>query len=94
MFNILKIILDDFREEKNYLFFAPTADSKPDVIGYLQKIKRPDVIGIIIRFSERNNVNLANLLNTYGIRPEEWQKLLLNKPFRLEDLDSKSILIK
>lgn len=90
---LFKTILDDFRYEKNFLFFAPNSSTKSDVILYLEKTKNFQLAGLILRYGETNAVDLPRLLNTYGIRPSQWRRLQKHKSFRIENLEGKTLLL-
>lgn len=91
MLKIFKTILDDFRDafsdDGHYLFFS--LDGKnPDIISYLQKVeKNPQLVGLISRFSKKNAIPVALLIDKYGIKPSQLARLKKGKSFYIEDLD-------
>lgn len=95
MFKILiKTILDDFRYEKNFLFFAPNSSSKPDVVSYLEKTKNTQLLGLLLRFSHHNAIDVAFLIDQYGIEPSQLALLKKGKRFYIEDLDGNKCFLK
>lgn len=94
MFNIFKTILDDFRYEKNFLFFAPNSSSKPDVVSYLEKTKNTQLLGLLLRFSHHNAIDVAFLIDQYGIEPSQLALLKKGKRFYIEDLDGNKCFLK
>ena len=95
MFKILiKTILDDFRYEKNFLFFAPNSSSKPDVVSYLEKTKNSQLLGLLSRFSKKNAVPVSCLIDKYGIKPSQLTRLKKGKSFYIEDLDGNKCFLK
>lgn len=95
MFKILiKTILDDFRYEKNFLFFAPNSSSKPDVVSYLEKTKNTQLLGLLLRFSHHNAIDVVFLIDQYGIESSQLARLKKGKSFRIENLEGKTLLLK
>lgn len=94
MFKILKTILDDFRYEKNFLFFAPNSSSKPDVVSYLEQTKNTQLLGLLLRFSHHNAIDVAFLIDQYGIEPSQLALLKKGKRFYIEDLDGNKCFLK
>lgn len=98
MFNILNIILNDFRDafsdDGHYLFFS--VDGKnPDIISYLQKVeKNPQLVELISRFSKKNAIPVALLIDKYGIKPSQLALLKKGKRFYIEDLDGNRCFLK
>lgn len=94
MFKILKMILDDFRYENNHLFFASKSNtSRPDIVAYLQETQNYQLLGLVLRYSQTNAIDVAYLLNKYGIRPSQWDRLKRMKTVRLENLERKTLLL-
>lgn len=96
MFKILiKTILDDFRDENNHLFFASKSNtSRPNIVAYLQETKNSQLLGLILRYGEANNINLIFLLNTFGILPSQLERLKRLKTVRLENLEGKILILR
>lgn len=95
MFTLFKTILDDFRYEKNFLFFASKSNtSKPDIVSYLQETQNYQLLGLVLRYGEANNVDLIFLLNKFGIPFSEWDKLKRMKTVRLQNFEGKTLLLK
>lgn len=94
MFNIFKTILDDFRYEKNFLFFAPNSSTKPDVVSYLEKTKNIQLLGLLSRFSKKNAISVSRLIDQYGIESSQLARLKKGKSFRIENLEGKTLLLK
>lgn len=97
MFKILKTILDDFRDafsdDRHYLFFS--VDGKnPDIISYLQKQCNSQLVGLISRFSEKNAIPVACLIDKYGIKPSQLARLKKGKSFYIEDLHGNKCFLK
>lgn len=95
MFKILKTILDDFQDEKNFLFFASKSNtSRPNIVAYLQETQHYQLLGLILRYGEANNINLIFLLNTFGILPSQLERLKRLKTVRLENLEGKILILR
>ena len=92
--SLIKTILDDFRYEKNFLFFAPNSSSKPDVVSYLEKTKNTQLLGLLLRFSHHNAIDVAFLIDQYGIEPSQLALLKKGKRFYIEDLDGNKCFLK
>lgn len=94
MFTLFKTILDDFFDsDRHYLFFS--ASKTPNIISYFQKVeKNHQLTELISRFSEKNAIPVACLIDKYGIKPSQLARLEKGKSFYIEDLDGNRCFLK